>query len=176
MRLKVERFPIEPPTRYFQKTGRLLVHRLSQLFTQMGFSTEVCLGQDNGVDLKVFDSNNKLVLVAEVFNWSPHSSLNLKRKGCVIKNLTDYKCLRVLFYTSMDYEPLVNDLTLLYGIQTVKLDYQVLPEEFFEFFRAKNQIDGRRIDADNIRQYIKAKVIASLGFLDNADDNPQPTD
>src|SRR4030042_4620751 len=104
------RFPIER-SRYYQSVGRLLPHRIGQIFQELGFETKICLGQSNGVDLVVFKAD-ELVLVAEIVNWSLPSEMAYKRKSEIISNLSEYSCKRVLIYTAFENENILRDLAI----------------------------------------------------------------
>jgi len=54
--------------------------------------------QGNDVNLKVF-IRNKLIIVAEILNLSVGSRLSVKKKDCIIRNLSKYKCKKLLIYT-----------------------------------------------------------------------------
>ena len=163
------RFPIGRE-RYIQRSGKLLEHRLGQIFQELGFGTEIAKGQENGLDIRVFQ-NRSLVIAGEICNWSVRSSLNLKRKDNIINNLTGYSCKKVLFYTCLENEVTLADLPS-YGIDLIKLDNQILPRYFYDFYAHKNQIVSRRIDSRETRQDIMSKL---LEYLQSINLLPQAT-
>ena len=96
----VRRYPVKR-TEYIQSVGKLLPHRISQILNELGFRTWVNPKQGNDVNLKVF-IRNKLIIVAEILNLSIGSRLSVKRKDCIIRNLSKYKCKKFLIYTVLD--------------------------------------------------------------------------
>jgi hypothetical protein len=86
---------------YRRKTGRLLAHRIGQQFTKLGYQSWINKGQSNGVDLKVWDSEDNLIIVAEILNWGLTTKLTYKRKRECADNLSKYKCNKLLIYTAM---------------------------------------------------------------------------
>ena len=157
------RYPV-PQADYLQKTGRLLAHRLGQLFNELGYFTWICEGQNKGVDLKVFDRYWNLVLVAEILNWSPRTNIPHTRKRKIIDNLSRYDCHRVLIYTAMGNENNLNELGL-YNISIIKIGYQILPKFFYSYFEAKNQLEGRKIDSRETTLQIKSIISEYLQSL-----------
>ena len=150
------RYPI-PQKKYMQKTGRLLAHRIGQRLRQMGYDTWICKGQKNGVDLKVKDLDGNLILVAEVLNWSPYREMSNRRKKWIIRNLSKYFCTKVLIYTAMKNESMLENLQQ-FGILTLRLDYQILPRFFHQHYARKNQIEGRRIDNRDANLHIQLSL------------------
>jgi len=151
------RFPCEE-SEYKKIVGRLLPNILGKTFTELGFEVTVNHQQANGVDLEIYQEDY-LVLVAEVVNWSIGSRLTHKRKNSYIKNLSEYDCNRVFIYTV----PLSNlDGFKENGIGLLEIGYQILPEAFYNFFLAKEQVERRKIDSRDIRQDIKEKMRSYL--------------
>ncbi|MHA1828265.1 MAG: hypothetical protein ACTSX6_06415 [Candidatus Heimdallarchaeaceae archaeon] len=152
-----KRYPVEK-SRYYQCVGRLLPHRIGQIFHELGFKTWVNPKQGNDIDLKVF-LGNKLTIAIEALNWSVGSVLSEKRKNNIIKNLTKYNCKRLLIYTVLnknapeDLEDFTRN-----RISLIKIGYQLLPKEFFKFFFEKRQIDFRKIDSSETKEDIKKKL------------------
>jgi len=144
-----------------QKTGRLLAHRLGQLFIELDYESWICIGQNKGVDLKVYDSKGSMFLVAEILNWSVKTNLTETRKNKIIKNLLGYNCDRVLIYTTMGNEYYLDDLEQM-GISTLKLGYQILPKVFYRHFEYRKQVIDRRIDSRETTLHIKSKLIEYL--------------
>jgi len=103
-----KRYPIKR-TSYTQSVGKLLPHRIGQIFQEEGFTSWIAQGQENDVDLKVFDDEGNLVIVGEILNWSKVSLLSEKRKNCIIRNLTAYNCKKVLIYTIFENEYTLED-------------------------------------------------------------------
>ena len=152
-----KRYPVEK-SRSYQCVGRLLPHRIGQIFHELGFKTWVNPKQGNDIDLKVF-LGNKLTIAIEALNWSVGSVLSEKRKNNIIKNLTKYNCKRLLIYTVLnknapeDLEDFTRN-----RISLIKIGYQLLPKEFFKFFFEKRQIDFRKIDSSETKEDIKKKL------------------
>lgn len=166
LRKDSDRYPIER-SRYFQSVGRLLEHRLGQIFQELGYQTWICPGQSNGVDLIVFNDNG-LILVAEVLNFSIRTNLSDKRKNSIISNLSEYSDRRLLIYSCLANETILEDLGL-YGISPLKIGYQLQPKWFYDYFAERNKIILRRADSEETRQDIKAKItnfLRSIGILD----------
>jgi len=154
-----ERYPIDRQ-RYFNCVGRLLPHRLGQIFKELGYQSSIAKGQSNGVDLIVTDGN-KQILAAEIINFSVFSSLSSYRKSCIIQNLSEYSCKRLLIYSCIEDEGILKDL----GVQeilTLKIGYQLQPKYFYDFFAAKRQVVLREVDSRATWQDITTKIVAFL--------------
>lgn len=167
------RYPIKDKSKYFESVGKLLPHRIGQILEEIGFRTQVNPVQSNGVDLKVFNEKNELLLVAEILNWSVKSEMCDKRIQSIINNLSAYNCERVLIYTSMKYEHILDNVTEV-GISIIKLKHQIQPKLFFNFFKAKNQINSRTIDSRKARLGIKNKLLEHLESIDLKPLSPKP--
>lgn len=154
------RYPIKR-TRYTQSVGKLLPHRISQILQELGFKTWINHGQTNGVDIKVYDSEDNLILVAEVLNWSIGSLVSENRKGSMINNLLSHDCKKVLICTPFSNENKLEDFPD-YGISFIKIDYQLLPKYFYNFYASKNQTESRKIDSRETKKDIKSKIIQYL--------------
>jgi hypothetical protein len=154
------RYPVSQKE-YLQKTGRLLAHRIGRLFTELGYKTWICKGQKNGVDLKLFDQNNNLILVAEILNWSPYTEMSNKRKNWIIQSLLEYSCIRLLIYTAMKNENTLKDLSL-DSISVLERGYQILPKYFHQHYEARHQVVRRRIDSRETNLHIKSKLMEYL--------------
>lgn len=151
------RFPCEE-SEYKKIVGRLLPDILEEIFTELGFEVTVNHQQANGVDLEIFQEDN-LILVAEVVNWSIGSRLTHKRKNSYIRNLSEYDCNKVFIYTVS----LSNlDGFKENGIDLLEIGYQILPQTFYNFFLAKEQVERRKIDSTDVRQDIKEKIRSYL--------------
>jgi hypothetical protein len=162
-----ERYPIDRQ-RYFNCVGRLLPHRLGQIFKELGYQSSIAKGQSNGVDLIVTDGN-KQILAAEIINFSVYSSLSNYRKNRIIQNLSEYSCKRLLIYSCIEDEGILKDLGI-QGISALKIGYQLQPKYFYDFFEAKGQVTLREVDSRKTRQDIKAKIadfLQSVGVDDS---------
>jgi uncharacterized protein YqjF (DUF2071 family) len=158
------RYPVKMP-RYCQSVGRLLPHRAGQIFKELGFRTWVRPDQSNGIDLSVYDNEDHLIVAVEVLNWSSHSEMSIKRKNSIIDNLSKFNCRRLLLYTTLKNERILGDSSI-YGISLLKLDYQLQPLSFYNFFAKKNQVEYRRADSREAIEYIRSKI---THFLQSSD-------
>ena len=154
------RYPVKRKA-YTHSVGKLLPHRISQILQELGFKTWINRGQTNGVDLKVYDNGNNLLLVAEILNWSIGSLLSEKRKNCIIENLLCHNCEKVLIYTNFENKDALENFSE-HGISLLKIEYQLLPKYFYNFFKAKDKIVSRRIDSRETKEDIKSKIIEYL--------------
>ena len=145
-----KRFPIEK-TRYLQCVGRLLPHRISQVFKELGFETWINSRQGNDIDLKVY-LGDELIIVGEILNWSIYSKLSYKRKENIINNLSKYDCKKVLIYTILDDRDL--ECFANKGIDLIEIGYQLLPEHFYDHFLKKGQVYLRKIDSKETKREI----------------------
>ncbi|MFQ6056216.1 MAG: hypothetical protein ACE5J3_09595 [Methanosarcinales archaeon] len=145
-----------------QKVGRLLPHRIGQVMKELGYNRRngykiwINPGQGNDVDFKVW-SNNNLVLVGEVLNWSIGSRMSNKRCNNITSNLSKHNCHRVLIHTV----PLNRKQWLKIrknGIDTLKIGYQVLPKRFYDFYKFRRQTTKRKFDSKKINADIKFKI------------------
>ena len=158
-----ERYPCAQ-AEYLQKTGELLQHRVSQAFKELKFKTKICKGQGNGVDLFVYDQEGNLLLVIEMLNWSPRSYLSAPRKTSIIENLSEFTCARLLIYTTMKNEDMLRDLKL-YNIDLLKLDFQILPRLFHNYFERQNRVLLREIDSDGTQRHITNRIFRYMQSL-----------
>jgi hypothetical protein len=155
-------------TRRNQSVGRLLPHRIGQIMKELGYRKSkgyeiwVNPSQENGVDLKM-SHHDRPILVVEVLNWCIRSKLNYKRKGNIIRNLTEYECKRVLISTPFANEEVIQDLPR-FGISLLKLSFQILPRLFYEDYASRHQVELRMIDSRETTQNIKAKLEQFLGL------------
>ena len=173
-----KRYPVKRH-QYTQSVGKLLPHRISQVFRELGFETWLNPGQTNGVDLKAYDNEDNLVLVAEILNWSVGSLISDKRKTCIIENLEFYDCEEVVICTRFDNDYKLDDLSS-YGISLIRLDYQILPRKYYKFFSEIGLIKYRKTDSKETKQHIKSKVIeylqsSSIRILASTRTNPEIT-
>jgi hypothetical protein len=159
-----KRYPIEMH-RYCQCVGRLLPHRIGQILKELGFRTWVRSNQSNGIDLLVYDNEDHLIVAAEVLNWSSHSELAIKRKNRIIDNLSKFNCVRLLLYTTLKNERILDDSSI-YCISLLKLDYQLQPLSFYNFFAKKDQVEYRRADSIEAIEHIRSKITHFLQFSD----------
>jgi hypothetical protein len=157
------RYPVSQKE-YTQKTGFLLAHRIGQIFKQLGYRPWICKGQKNGVDLKLFDQDKNFIFVAEILNWSCRTRMSEKRKAWIIQNLSEYSCTRLLIFTAMRDEKMLDDLSV-YGISTLKLEDQILPKFFYRHFERKGQVINRKIDSKETSLHIKLKLKEYLQSL-----------
>ena len=148
------RFPCEQ-MEYTRIVGSLLPAILGEIFTELGFRVNVNHQQANGVDMKVF-LRDTLVLVVEVQNWSIGSRLTYKRRGNIIRNLSEFDCNKLLIHTI----PL-SDLSGLRenGIDIIELGYQVLPETFYNHYLQREQVERRKALSDSTMREIRAKIL-----------------
>ncbi len=160
------RYPTEGMPEYLQKTGRLLPHRIGQILEQLGFKTWINPKQNNGVDIKVWD-NEQLVLVGEILNWSPYTRLSENRVQHITDNLLDAaydNCERVLIYTAMENEYALEDLEMM-GITTLRIGNQILPRLFYNHYLARNQVKGRIIDSRTSTTLLKNRLTEHMQTL-----------
>ena len=148
------RFPCDQ-SEYVKTVGWLLPTILEEIFTELGFKVTVNPQQANGVDLEVFLEDH-LVLVVEVLNWSIRSRLTNRRRGCIIRNLNEFNCRRLLIHTV----PLSNlNGVRESGIDILEIGYQILPRTFYDFYLTRNQVIRRKIDCDSTRIEIKSRIL-----------------
>ena len=145
---------------YVKTVGELLLTILSEILTELGFRVIVPSQRANGVDMKIFLRDN-LIAVAEVLNWSIGSRLTDIRKNNIIRNLNEYNCNKLFIHTV----PLSNLEGITESeIYLLQIEYQVLPEPYYNFFLTKRQVERRNIDSDLTRSNIRAKI---LDYIDN---------
>jgi hypothetical protein len=156
-----KRYPVDSKRKYLQSLGKLLPHRIGQIFQELGFRSWIAKGQSNDVDLKVFDDKDNLILVAEILNWSSHSRMSEIRRNWIINNLSRYNCHRLLIYTVFENEKILDDFDD-YGFSLLKIGFQLLPKSFYNFFVRKNQVENRKRDSRVSKQDIKSKIIEYL--------------
>ena len=150
--------------KYCTTVGRLLPQIVAQILNDLGFVVNNKEDQSNGVDLEVFDKENKQVFVAEIINWSCFSEMSNKRKSWIITNLSKYNCKRVFIYTVLKNERTLADFSTL-GISLLKIGYQVLPKSYYEHFAGKGQLVLRRFDSEETRKDVESKIAKSLSSL-----------
>jgi len=150
------RYPIDQRL-YTKCVGSLLQHRVGQILKDLGYRTEVPRVESNGVDLKVYNRESNLILVGEVINWSYRSYSDKKRKKRIIGNLSQYPCRRLLIYSTMGKEFLLEDLES-QDISKLKIGYQLLPRYFYDHFARQNGILYRRVDSRETIQDVRAKI------------------
>ena len=155
-----KRYPIEK-SRYIQSLGKLLPHRIGQILEELGFRTSIATKQSNGVDLRVFDSQDNLILVAEILNWSSHTELSEKRKGNILSNLSQYSCSKFIIYTALANEQVLNDLYR-HKIILLKIGFQLLPKAFYDFYACRNQIEKRISDSEEAREGLESAIMKLL--------------
>jgi len=155
-----KRYPCEKRI-YNQCVGMLLPHRIGQILKELEFRTQVFGVETNGVDIKVFDNDNRLILVGEMINWSIGSYLNNSRITKIINNLSEYQCKRLLVYAAPRGEHLLENLGN-HSISKLKIGYQLLPKYFYDHYAKRNQVFLREIDSRITRQDIKSKIAKCL--------------
>lgn len=158
-RLAEQRYPVKRQV-YINTTGTLLQVILRRIFSELGFETKTNSVNANDVDIRVFKDGH-FHIVGEILNWSQHSYMSNARKQAIVDNLIGYPCNRVLIYTCMQCEDLIDDLGDS-NIESVKIGYQVLPRAYYDFYAMKNQIEHRRSDSKETRQIIKSKIVEYL--------------
>lgn len=152
-----QRFPCEQ-LEYTRTVGWLLPIILESILTELGFRVIINPQQANGVDLEVYYGAD-LIFVAEVLNWSTASRLTDKRRDCIISNLNEYNCEKLLIHTV----PLSNlDGFEENGISLLQIGYQVLPRLYYGFFLTRGQVERRRMDSVAIKNDIERKIISYL--------------
>lgn len=157
------RYP-DAQEKYCQIVGRLLPTIVGIVLSDLGFRVWINKDQSNGVDLKVFDKGNNLVLVAEILNWSLFSRMSEKRKNWIVCNLSEFSCNRVLIYSTLQNEQILDDLCL-YHISLLKIGYQVLPKSYYEHYVKKDQAICRRLDNEETRKEIRSKIVFFMHSL-----------
>ena len=94
---------------YREVVGKLLVHRIAQVFKELGFETRIFRVNANGVDIQVY-KDSELVIVGEVLNWCCRSNLPEERKDRIVNNLLKFECHRVLICTPFENTAVLSDL------------------------------------------------------------------
>lgn len=127
---------------YCRIVGELLPTTISKVLFDCGFRPEASPLSANDVDLRVYLAD-RLVLVAEILNWSISSRLADKRKNKIIKNLIAFSNVaRALIHSVPNSN--IDDEFAEKGIDTVCIGFQLLPNEFYSFFVEKGHIVKRR--------------------------------
>ena len=163
-RCSSRRSRLQDDIEYREKMGRLLAHRVGKIFSEFGYNTWICPRQGNGVDLIVRDRNFRKIIVGEILNWGPTSNLDIVQLGQIIENLTKYDCNRVLIYTQMGNEGILECLGQ-EGITTIKIGFQILAEYFYRKLEP-HQIKGRRIDSRETRLLIASKLVEYIQYVE----------
>lgn len=153
-----KRYPVKR-TVYMQTVGRLLPRRISQVLMALGFSVWINPGQGNDIDMKVWH-NDRLILVAEILNWSIGSRMSDRRLRKMISNLNKYDCRKLQIYTTLDEKSLSTFNQN--GIDTLQIGYQLLPKYYYNFFCSKEQVEKRKIDSAATKEEIKHRIISYL--------------
>ena len=152
-----QKFPVDKK-RYTRVVGNLLPTMLESIFTELGFRVKTYYLQANGRDMEIFDGDT-LVIAVEVLNWNIGSKLHPDRKSCIIRNLNKYNCNRLLVHTV----PLTRTDGLEQNrIVCLGIGYQVLPQEYYDFFLNKEEVRHRRPNSEHVRTEIKSKIIQYL--------------
>jgi len=153
-----QKYPVKED-KYRKSVGRLLPHRICQILKELGYETWMNPNQGNGVDIKVWH-NGRLVLVAEVLNWSVGSYLSEKRSRNIKNNLNQYNCPKVLIHTTLSNHEVQKFADT--DIIVFKIGYQLLPKYFYNFFRERNQIQQRKCDSRESRLNLKMQIQALM--------------
>ena len=160
IRVHSKRYPVKRHV-FMQKVGRLLPHRIGQILEELGYTNRygfkvwINPNQGNDVDLKVW-SNNDLILIGEILNWSTGSRLSEKRCNNIICNLSKHHCRKILIYTVLDRK---NWLKVHRNkIDTLKIGYQILPQTFYWFYKYRGQTTKRMTDCKDTKKDIKSKI------------------
>ncbi|TET20323.1 hypothetical protein E3J74_03490 [Candidatus Bathyarchaeota archaeon] len=152
-----QRFPCEQ-LEYTRTVGWLLPTILGEILTELGFVVIINPQQANGVDLEVYHESD-LIFVAEVLNWSIASRLTDKRRDCIISNLNEYTCEKLLIHTV----PLSNlDGFEENGTSLLQIGYQVLPRLYYDFFLTRRQVERRRMVSAATKNDIRQMIISYL--------------
>lgn len=143
--------------------GKLLPHRIGQILKKLGYQTEIARGQSNGVDIKVWQNGN-LILVAETKNYNMATKMTNDKKENAIRNLNEYPTARkVLIYTMMANEDILDDFKAR-GVSILKIGYQLMPWWFY-YSLEKNLRDYRVIDSHESSLDIQYKLMQMLNLL-----------
>ena len=144
---------------YMQTTGKLLPRRISQILRELGLKVWINPKQGNDIDLKVW-YNDELILVGEIQNWSIGSLLSERRRNKMISNLNEYGCRRVVIYTTLDQKSLTKFSEN--GIDVLEIGFQLLPKSYYDYFKARDQIQKRKIDSNSTKEEIRNMLIDYL--------------
>ena len=143
---------------YARTVGELLPTILTEILLDLRFNVIVKSQRANGVDMKIYFGDS-LFAVAEVLNWSIGSRLTVKRRDKIIENLNEFSCHKILVHTV----PLINLHGIQeHGIQRIEIGYQILPEEYYNFYSARRQTIRRKADNPIVRAEIANKVMLHL--------------
>ena len=142
-----------------QTVGRLLPRRISQILRELGYNVWINPNQGNNIDLKVW-SNNNLIIVGEILNWSIGSKLAEKRLNKMISNLNNFDCRKLLVYTTLDQASISEFIQN--GIDVLEIGYQLLPKFYYNFFSVKRQVERREIDSEITKKDIREKITSYL--------------
>jgi len=146
---------------YCKIVGDILPRLLARIFCELGFRPLLNARQTNGVDIEAY-RDDSLVLVGEILNWSISSRLSNKRKDKIVENLCMYSdsCKRVLFHSV----PMSNidDVFSENNIDLVCFGFQILPQDFFNFFLEKDQVIRRKQLNRETMNLVKNRVLNYL--------------
>jgi hypothetical protein len=136
--------------------GACLARRIAKIFEDLGFKTEWAKGQSNGMDIKVW-LNNKIALVIEAKNYNMMSKIENKKIDEALANFRKYPdCTKYVVYSCMANENALRRFTK-EGIKLLKLDYQLMPEKFYNSLNPSVRTH-RRIDNESTSADIKARL------------------
>lgn len=150
------RFPCKP-NEYCKIVGSLLAKLVADMLEGFGFRTEVNVTNKDEADIKVYQ-NDQLIIVGETLNWSISSKLSTSRIEQIIRNLSQYdnRCRKALFYSvpiwNVAYWAHQNRVDL------VCFGFQILPEDFYDFFYEKNIVEQTEPLNDDTKNAVKEKI------------------
>lgn len=149
---------------YCKIVGDILPHLLARIFRELGFRPLLNARQTNGVDIEAY-RDDSLVLVGEILNWSISSRLSNKRKDKIVENLCMHSdsCKRVLFHSV----PMSNidDVFSENNIDLICIGFQILPQDFFNFFLEKDQVIRRRPLNRETKHIVRSKIERYLRLI-----------
>jgi len=101
-----------------------------------------CPTQGNGQDLTILDKNNKILAKFEVLNWHVNSRMDFDRALRIKENLKGVRFKAILGTIPLRNEPWHNisysAWKLLRGIPKFFAGFQILPADYYSFFKIKN--------------------------------------
>lgn len=127
---------------YCRIVGQLLPMTISKNLFDFGFKAKAGPLSANDVDLQAYIAD-RLVLVAEVLNWSVSSRLADKRKNRIIKNLIAFDNVARALIHSVPNSNIDGEFDEK-GVDTVCIGFQLLPQEFYGFFVERGHVIKRR--------------------------------
>ena len=162
-----KKFPCNP-REYAKTVGGLLIRLIGEIFNELGFKAVINESKVDEADIKIYQ-NGKLVLAGEVLNWGGNSTISRKRRNQIVKNLSKLEnCIRVLFCSShprfsQPYDPRITRLAgCPPNVRIVCFGFQILPKEFYYFFRERNRDDDRETLNEETKASIKEDIKSLL--------------